>query len=444
MVYKNFYMGILFIGVSIIGTAYAISWIGFNQEYIHTLIFLHLLFILEFIWLITFVNKTNRMLDRFFSSIKEDGSSIKFESNLEESTFKLLSKRLNNVVETIQKTRIEKENEHYFLKYLIEHINTGIISILNYEKIDLLNKTGVNILGVHELYKISDLKKFGKEFYNNIIKIRTGEHLLTKVIIQNEIKELSLRASEFKLFKNQVKLISFHDVHQEIEQKEIDAWQKIIRILTHEISSSISPIRSLSDHLIKLIGKGDPKYLNDVRDGVNIIHQRSDGLMSFVSKYRQVTDIPEPILKSISLNEIISDLEIISRAEFHLKSSLKIHRPKEEIIINADKNLIMQAALNIVRNDSEAIKSILNPKINITGVLNDNTAILEIKDNGIGIEIEDLENVFIPFFSTKENGSGIGLAISKQLINKQGGRIDIQSKPGKGTSVKIYFDLFKN
>lgn len=443
MVYKNFYIGILIIGVSIIGTAYMISWIGFNQEYLHTLIFLHFLFILEFIWLITFVNKTNRMLDRFFSSIKEDGTSIKFESTLEESTFKLLSKRLNNVVETIQKTRIEKENEHYFLKYLVEHINTGIISILNNEKIDLLNKTGVNILGNHELYKISDLKKFGKQFYNNITKIRTGEHLLTKAIIQNEIKDLSLRASEFKLFKDQVKLISFHDVHQEIEQKEIDAWQKIIKILAHEISSSVSPIRSLSDHLIKLINKSDSKYLNDVKDGVNIIHQRSDGLMNFVSKYRQVTDIPEPILKPISLNEIISDLEIISNAEFHLKSSLKIHKPEEELLIHADKNLIMQAALNIIRNASESIQSISNPVINIRGILNYNTAVLEITDNGTGIDIEDLENIFIPFFSTKENGSGIGLTISKQLINKQGGRIDIQSQTGKGTSVKIYFDLFK-
>ncbi len=443
MVYKNFYIGILIIGVSIIGTAYMISWIGFNQEYLHTLIFLHFLFILEFIWLITFVNKTNRMLDRFFSSIKEDGTSIKFESTLEESTFKLLSKRLNNVVETIQKTRIEKENEHYFLKYLVEHINTGIISILNNEKIDLLNNTGVNILGNHELYKVSDLKKFGKQFYNNITKIRTGEHLLTKAIIQNEIKDLSLRASEFKLFKDQVKLISFHDVHQEIEQKEIDAWQKIIRILAHEISSSVSPIRSLSDHLIKLINRSDSKYLNDVKDGVNIIHQRSDGLMNFVSKYRQVTDIPEPILKPISLNEIISDLELISSTEFNLKSSLKIHRPEEEILINADKNLIMQAALNIIRNASEAIQSISNPMIKITGKVNYNATVLEITDNGIGIDIEDLENVFIPFFSTKENGSGIGLAIAKQLINKQGGRIDIQSKPDKGTSVKIYFDLFK-
>ncbi len=444
MVYKNFYIGILIIAVSIIGTAYAISWIGFNEEYIHTLIFLHILFGLEFVWLITFVNKTNRMLDRFFSSIKEDGTSIKFESTMEESTFKLLSKRLNNVVETIQKTRIEKENEHYFLKYLVEHINTGIISILNNERIDLLNKTGVNILGTHELYKITDLKKFGKQFYNNIIRIRAGEYFLTKIIIQNEIKDISLRASEFKLFKNQVKLISFHDVHQEIEQKEIDAWQKIIRILAHEISSSVSPIRSLSDHLITLINKDDPKYLNDVKDGVNIIHQRSDGLMNFVSKYRQVTDIPEPILKPISLNEIISDLELISSAEFNLKSSLKIHRPEEEILINADKNLIMQAALNIIRNASEAVKSISNPMIKITGNVNYNKAVLEITDNGIGIDFEDLENVFIPFFSTKENGSGIGLAIAKQLINKQGGRIDIQSKPDKGTSVKIYFEYYKN
>lgn len=443
MVYKNFYIGIISIAISIIGTAYLISLIGFNKEYLHTIIFLHILFVLEFIWLISFVNKTNRMLDRFFASIKEDGTSIKFEHAFEENTFKLLSKRLNNVVETISKARIEKENEHYYLQYMIEHINTGIISVLNNEKIDLLNKKGCEILNIKSLTRIAELKQFGNNFHKMCLNIRTGEHTLAKAIVNNEIIELSVRASEFKLFNNGYKLISFHDIHQEIEQKEIDAWQKIIKIMAHEILSSISPISSLSNHLSSLLKQDKNKYLIDVIDGVNIIHQRSDGLMNFVSKYRQISDIPKPILNRIKLNRIINDLALLCKSEFNLESILSISKTQDDIFLNIDKDLTIQAVLNIIRNAAQAVAKTKNPKISISGYTKNNYTFIEIHDNGDGIDTEDLENIFIPFFTTKNGGSGIGLTIAKQLIISQGGSIEVQSVKNIMTTVLIKFESQK-
>ena len=186
MVYKSFYIRIIIIGLIIIGTAYLIGWIGFNTEYMHTLIFLHILFVLEFIWLVAFVNKTNRMLDSFFSSVHETGTSIGFENLPDESSFKKLSSKLNGITEIIRASRIEKENEHHYLKYLVEHLKTGILTIEN-DNIDLINKAGLELLGSKKITTLYDLKQFGKGFYETLTSIRTGENKLTQAIVNNEI-----------------------------------------------------------------------------------------------------------------------------------------------------------------------------------------------------------------------------------------------------------------
>lgn len=429
-----------------LGTAYLIAWIGFKSEYIHTVIFLHILLALEFIWLVTLVNKTNRMLDRFFSSVHETGTSIGFENLPDDSSFKKLSGKLNGITEIIRASRIEKENEHHYLKYLVEHLKTGIITIEN-DRIDLINNAGLELLGSKKLKKTEDLKQFGKKFFDTILNIRAGDNRLTQAIVNKEIVDFTIRASEFVLLKRKIKLISFQDIHKELDQKEIDAWQKVIKVLAHEILSSISPIHSLSSHLNELLKKDPEKYITDTKEGLEIIHQRSNGLMGFVSIYRELSDLPKPVLNKNSINGIIKEIAVLCESEFNLTSILEIQYLKEDINIISDKNLVIQSSLNIIRNAIQAVQNISDPKIIIQGLKINNKVTIKFIDNGTGIEKEDMSNIFIPFFTTKKSGSGIGLTIAKQLITSQGGLLEVQSEKnnlpaGKagGTTVLIKFE----
>jgi two-component system, NtrC family, nitrogen regulation sensor histidine kinase NtrY len=442
MAFKSFAGGIAIRMALLLVTCYLIGWIGFRMEYIHTILLLYILLGLETTWLIHYFNKTNRMLDRFFVSVFESGSPG-FDKLIGNASFMSLTERMEKLSGLIQTTRIEKENEYYYLKYVVEHINTGILSLISSGEIDLINRTGLNILGLEHAAHVSDLKILGKRFNDVLHHLRTGEQQITQAIVHNELIELSIRASEFKLFDREVKLVSFHDIHTALDLKEVDAWQKVTRVMAHEILSSVSPIRSLSEHLGNLLRENtldSEQVYHDVREGLEIINQRSEGLMQYVAGYRKLSDIPRPNPVKVGVLTLIHEIATLCKSEFGFSPSMEIDAIHEKLLIMADKRLIVQAALNILRNSIQAMETVKNPQVKIAAKQNGNKVHVQFIDNGVGIDPEDIENVFIPFFTTKPDGSGIGLTISRQLLNIQGGQLEIQSQKGKGTIVSMTFE----
>jgi nitrogen fixation/metabolism regulation signal transduction histidine kinase len=382
------------------------------------------------------------MLDRFFVSVFESGP-MRFDTLPGNESFRQLTERLEKLSQLIHVLKIQKENEYLYLKYVVEHLNTGILSLVSTGKIDLINRAGLKILGLERALHEDDLKVLGKKFNDEIHHIRVGEQRITQAIIQNEVVELSVRASEFKLFERSVKLISFNDIHSALDQKELDAWQKVTRVMAHEILSSVSPIRSLSEHLNNLLRDhtlDSEQAYRDVREGLEIINQRSEGLMQYVKGYRQLSDVPKPIPAKTGVMDIVGEIAILCKAEFGFSPEVEISAGGRKIMILADDRLVVQASLNILRNSVQAMESIENPSVGISVRQNGNKVHIQFIDNGVGIDPEDLENVFIPFFTTKPNGSGIGLTISRQLISIQGGQLDIQSRKGEGTMVTMTFE----
>jgi nitrogen fixation/metabolism regulation signal transduction histidine kinase len=257
---------------------------------------------------------------------------------------------------------------------------------------------------------------------------------------------LSVRASEFRLYERQVKLVSFHDIYRALDQKELDAWQKVIRVMSHEIMSSISPIKSLSEHLNKLLSENSLKpaqVYGDLKEGLGIINQRSEGLMHYVSGYRQLSDTPKPNPVKLNVSHLVHEIITLCNAEFGFAPTFESKDTDIKTLIVADERLLMQAALNILRNSSQAVEPGEDPVIKIVVTSRGNKVSIQFIDNGKGIDPEDIENVFIPFFTTKTNGSGIGLTISRQLVNIQGGQLEIQSKRGQGTTVTMIFEQVK-
>jgi two-component system, NtrC family, nitrogen regulation sensor histidine kinase NtrY len=441
MVFKTFIAGIAFRIVILLATCYLIGWIGFRSDYIHTIIMLYILLGLEIAWIIHYFNKTNRMLDRFFSSIFESGSAGfgKLDGN---ASFKRLIEKMEKLTQLIQATRIEKENEYYYLKYVVDHLNTGLLSLISTGEIDMINQAGLGMLGLKQATHQDDLKILGKKFCDALHEIRAGEQQITQAVVQHEMIELSLRASEFKLFDRHVKLVTFHDIHIALDQKELDAWQKVIRVMAHEILSSVSPIRSLSEHLNNLLVEDNldsAQKFSDVREGLGIINQRSEGLMQYVSGYRQLSDIPRPDPVNIGVLSLIRKIATLCNGEFKISPVLDLSGIHDEAMIMADERLIVQAALNIIRNSVQAMEKVKIPRVDIAVKSHGNKVHIHFMDNGMGIDPEDIDNVFIPFFTTKSGGSGIGLTISRQLLNIQGGQLEIQSRKGHGTKVTMTF-----
>jgi two-component system, NtrC family, nitrogen regulation sensor histidine kinase NtrY len=446
MGFKSFTFGITLRVIVLVATCYLIGFIGFKINYIHTIIFLYLLLVLEIAWTIGYFNKTNRMLDRFFLSVFESGKTIRFDSLPGNESFMKLTERMEKLSLLINSTRIQKENEYYYLQYVVEHLNTGILSVLSDGKIDLINQTGLKILGMERAGHMDDLKILGKKFNDVILNIRVGEQQITQAIVHNELVELSVRASEFRLYERQVKLVSFHDIYHALDQKELDAWQKVIRVMAHEILSSVSPIKSLSEHLNKLLSENSlesAQVYEDVKEGLGIINQRSDGLMHYVSGYRQLSDTPRPNPVKLVVNQLINSIITLCNAEFGFAPIFEPKSIDNKTAIMADERLLVQAALNILRNCSQAVESKDDRMIRIAVIIRGNKVRIQFIDNGLGIDPEDIGNVFIPFFTTKPKGSGIGLTISRQLVNIQGGRLEIFSEKDHGTTVSMIFEQVK-
>ena len=306
-----------------------------------------------------------------------------------------------------------------------------------------MNKALKNLLKKPYLKDFEALKKLFPELYALINELNAGESDLIKITIQNQLLELSVRLTAFKLRDAPYRLISFQNIQLELEEKELDAWQKLIRILTHEIMNSVTPITSLASSLKNLTENKsqitDYEDIADIKEGIYAIQKRGEGLLRFTETYRSLTKIPPPKFRLVEAHALLERIHIL------FKPVLKKHQvdfsltlPKHMVAFIADVELIEQVIINLLKNAIEATKKIEEPKIIISANKNSlGNAIIEIRDNGSGIAPADLEQIFVPFFTTKKDGSGIGLSLSRQIMRLHKGKIEVQSIVGEGSVFRL-------
>ena len=449
MVFRKLYIQVSIRIVIIVITSLALARFFFADQYIHTSLIIAFLLIMETVELIRYINKTNRLLSRFFSSLPEKGSSLHIRREKTDKPYTQLIDQLERVNELIQKERIEKEKESNYLKYIIEQIGAGIITYEEGGKVDLINPATKRLFGVKHIPDISFLNQFNPEFEEILMRLATGKHALISVIISNELYHLTIRKALFKLENRTLNLVTFQDINSELDKKELDSWQKIIRVLTHEIMSTISPVTSLSEHLLKKIrekleekgtiipekGIGD-----DIIEGLEIIKSRGKGLTDFVQHYHSLTNFPVPETEEFHLKTFLERVTNLFRPDFENKLiELKLE-VEEGMVLCADRNQIQQVLINLIKNAIYALGDVTEKKIDIKGQKEkDNVVLISIKDNGCGIKQEDMENIFIPFYSTRKEGSGIGLSLAKQIMRMHNGQISVKSELNKGTEFVLRF-----
>jgi len=451
MVYNRFRLNCIIRAILLGATISGFFFILFQTSLYAALFIVGIFIIYQIYALIHYVEKTNRDLSRFFSSIKYSDFSQTFKDAGLGPSFNELRKSYSEVMNVFRKTRAEKEEHYRYLQTVVQHIGIGLIAYQPNGDVELINTAAKRLLGIPSLKNIQSLEPFSKKLVDTLFSIKPKGRALVKVEDQNELLHLALYATEFKLRGQIFSLVSIQNIHSELEEREIEAWQKLIRVITHEIMNSITPISSLASTINEMLKdcypvspekrKIESEYLTDIHEAAQTIQKRSQGLLHFVDAYRNLTLIQKPSFQLFAVRELFLRVEKLMQANIKKKSiRLGVNIDPKTLELTADPELIEQVLINLLLNALQSVGGLKKAKIDLMAYLDGRgRIIIQVKDNGPGIDQENLEKIFIPFFSTKDKGSGIGLSLSRQIMRLHHGSITVQSSPNKQTVFTLRF-----
>jgi nitrogen fixation/metabolism regulation signal transduction histidine kinase len=449
MVFNSFRYKII-IRVIILTALLTLSILNFQNQFNPVSAVLSIgLILTSLIELVYFLENTNRKLTRFLESVKYSDftSGFAHDSNLGKS-FAQLNRAFNEVLDAFRQTRKEKEESFQYLNTVVQHVNTGLFSFDAEGKIGMINNTAKRFLRTPQIHNIIDVKKQHEKLYDEIISMHPGDRRLIEVDLTSEY---AITCTQIKLRGRTYNLIAIQNIKSELEQNEIQAWQNLSRVLRHEIMNSITPIASLTATLNDILAedlikenehyKLDDESLDDIKEGLRTIENRSRGLIKFVDAYRDYTSLPSPKPALIELKEMLQHVVFLVKPDMNeTEIDVEVEFPKSKMEVVVDRDMIEMVLINILKNAREALESTENPNIKITVYDYDpERFFVVISDNGPGIIPEAIEKIFIPFFTTKDKGSGIGLALSRQIMQLHGGSLAVESIPEKETRFILSF-----
>ena len=455
MIYKKFYLVVIayLAGIILFTSAFVFSF-GKDLSYSILSFFSLVLLTVTFgVWL----NRTNKKLAYFFSAVRNEDTSLVFPEETGFANEKLLNKSLNELNDKLKNARITIELQEKFYKSIMEKIRTGIISFNRNGVVEFTNPEIKRMFGLDHISHISKLKSIDTKLAELLEEIETGEQKRINVKVNQSLMNLAVHCQTITMSGREVKLVTLQDIKSELDSHEMDSWQKLIRILNHEIMNSVAPITSLSSTLSGYYKSGEdqrspdsitPRIISDTIRGLSIIEDHGKGLMNFVESYRSLTHLPKPEFTRVNIKEFFERITILVRSQIDSERAKNKIRPEiitgvrpSDLTLIADDKLLAQVFINVVKNSIEAFdKFKKGDRILINGKRNsDGRIVLTVKDNGPGMDAETVEKIFVPFFTTKEMGSGIGLSLSRQIIRIHNGNITCDSIPDTGTTITMIF-----
>lgn len=403
--------------------------------------------------LIYFVERTNRKLTHFLESIRHSDFSTSFSDRALGGTFEGLNRAFNEVIADFRKNRAEKEEHYNYLLTVVQHVNIGILAFKKDGKVDIFNNATKRLLKVNNIQYIQELKDIKPELPELLLEMKAGDRQLVKIVIDDNLVQLSVYATEFRMRGEEFVLVSLQNITTELDEKEIESWQNLIRVLTHEIMNSITPISSLASTVrdILLEEEEDDKEIRlrqldeddieNINEALVTIRNRSQGLLTFVENYRNLTRIPRPNFRYFAVKELFDRAHVLLKPKMEKYGIVCTPRMfPDDLMITADPDLIDQVFINLLLNAIDAVKDVENPQIEVVASINAGDRItIDFADNGQGIKPDILDKIFMPFFTSKKEGSGIGLSLSRQIMHLHKGSITVKSKPGEGAVFRLNF-----
>jgi len=403
------------------------------------------------VWnILYFVNSVNRKVSFFFDAVKNEDTTLHFPENVPDKSLKELHSGFNKVNALISEIKIRNEHNERFSREIMEHSATGLIAVDEQDYVVMVNESALSFLGLPHISHLHLLRQKNPELFEILNQISPGQSRTIKSLSGSDMKVISLKVKRFQFGDKKYRIYSLSDIKTEIEENELDSWQKLIRVMTHEIMNSIAPITSLSNTLRRFfMENNEPISAKDVTQkdiqqtihGLDVIEQQGKSLVHFVDSYRKLTKIPKPNFKPIIVSAWLENIKLLMSSTFEEeKVVLKIVVPQHKISLIGDERLLTQVMINLLNNSVEALKVVPIKKIEIkaTDSPEGGTKII-ITDNGPGISADDLEKIFIPFYTTKESGSGIGLSLARQIMRLHKGTITVRSVHGKNTAFTMTF-----
>ena len=449
MGFKNLRISILLRVIFLIGSIFLMAYVYYEASNNVNFMFVGVLIAIQIYFLIRTLDRTNREIASFLSSIKYDDFTTTYPSAGRGRSMNELYNEFNSVIRKFREIRAEKEANYHYFRTIVQHVAIGLVTFNKLGEIQIINSAAKKLLGVESLNSIFELSKVSPKLVESLVKLKTGGSALIELTHEGTRTQLSIYVIELVLRGEEFKLVSVQNIQSELEEKEMDAWQNLIRVLTHEIMNSVTPLSSLANtvevNLVDNIEDNVPiekEELEDIYLAVQTIKRRSEGLIRFVSDFRNLTRIPEPKIQEIEIQKVIDHIKVLLSHDMKArKIDFVISISPKTLKIHVDKELIDQVLINLIQNAMHALEENEGEKLIIVNAfLNEyGRPTMKIRDNGSGIDEEALGKIFIPFFTTKKQGSGIGLSLSKQIMRKHGGAITVRSVIGEGTEFTLRF-----
>jgi nitrogen fixation/metabolism regulation signal transduction histidine kinase len=430
-------------------TALGLAFFFFDQLYVWAGLLLFLM-ILQAVFLINYVNQTNRKIAYFFDAIKNEDFTLRFPEKLSVKSLEELNHSLNTLNDMIQEIHIKKQTQERYYQEIMKQADIGILTFNQKGHIIYSNPTVERLLQYRPLNHIKQLSQVDEKLYALFEGLRPFDRKLFQLTNEREKRQLALKATAIQLNGEDFLLVVVQDIHQELDEKETDSWVRLIRVLTHEIMNTIAPITSISESILKyfktdkgLVGKegfSESHILNTVK-GLEVIHEQGNDLVSFVHSYRTLLNVPEPDRSLVPARKLLNRVKVLIDRNKDI-GQLKIDwiSEPEDLELFIDEKQITQVLVNLGRNAIQSLQENEAGHIKIkAGLNNSGQKYIEVWDNGPGIPLEFLEEIFIPFFTTKKTGTGIGLSLSKQIMRLHGGSLEVHSIPERETSFVLTF-----
>ncbi len=384
------------------------------------------------------------------SSISFDEASQTFKANSNDQKVQEQSIKMNEAFNATKQSRRERDSDYQFFRNIVQHVGIGLLTFKKDGTVQIINSAARKLLRVNQIQNIKELSNTSDTLVEAFQKLKTGGRELIRLKIGDDTVQLSVFAIELTLRGEEIKLISMSNIQSELEEKEMEAWQNLVRVLTHEIMNSVTPISSLAgtveEELQRQLRNEKVELrkdeLEDMHLSLQTITRRSEGLIRFVKEFRSLTQVPNPRMTEIAIQPMLDEMAMLHKKELADKGvaiTVKVEPP--QLTILADKNMIEQVLINLIKNAIQAFdEERTDKRIDVAAYTSDKgRPIISVTDNGSGIDSEALEKIFIPFFSTKKTGSGIGLSLSRQIMRVHEGRITVKSKLGEGTEFLLRF-----
>ena len=403
--------------------------------------------IYQLIELYRFHFKGQKELEQFVESIRYRDFSRHFSVKKSPLELRSLREGFNQITQTFKEISKEKETSFQYLQKILELVDTGILSF-NFDNGEVIwmNESLKKLLNLPYLKHIHSLAKRDKELYEEVMSLKPAESKIAIVHLENRSFKILLSGTAFQTGGNKFMLIAFQNINEALDETESKAWQKLLSVMTHEIMNSVAPISSLADTLKNRLQLAMPNLdetggpVHDLKIGIETIKRRSEGLLKFAETYRNLNKIIKPNVKKVLVRDLFENLYQLMEPTLDKKNiELEIVLKDPALTVEVDPSLIEQVLINLAVNAIEALKDSQSATIILSATLNNNKVVIKVADNGSGIHRDVLENIFIPFFSTKKTGSGIGLSLCKQIMMLHRGNISVHSIPGEGTAFTLQF-----